>query len=176
MVLLADRSFAQMNEAFTVESGGIELLPRLQTLWYELKDHHREINPAFPDMSTPTFELRESGLKEKAKGLLVDCVVRKSDGLEIACCFSTIDRNDTGEIESLYVREAFRGQGIGKHLVTRALSWLDQKCAKAKRVSVLYGNCPAIRFYEQFGFRARVQELVIPTNNTQAPQRNDSAR
>lgn len=159
-----------MNEAFIVESGGIELLPRVETLWYELKMHHRGIDPAFPDLSTPNFELRQSGLRQKSKELLVDCVVRKSDGLEIGYCFSTIDRNDTGEIESLYVREAFRGQGIGKDLVMRAMLWMNQKCAMAKRVSVLSGNREAIRFYEHFGFRSRVQELMIPTNKTQAQQ------
>lgn len=154
----------EMNGAFIVESGGIELLPRVEALWYELKQHHRTIDPGFPDLSTPSFEMRKSGLKEKAKELLVDCVVRKSDRLEIGYCFSIIDRSVVGEIESLYVREPFRGQGIGNDLVMRALLWMDQKCATAKRVSVLSGNREAIKFYEQFGFRSRVQELMVPTN------------
>ena len=164
-----------MNGAFIVESGGFELFPRVETLWYELKEHHRGMDPAFPDMSTPSFELRQSGLKEKAKELLVDCVVRKSDSLEIGYCFSIIDRNDVGEIESLYVREAFRGQGIGKDLVMRALLWMNQKCATAKRVSVLSGNREAIRFYEHFGFRSRVHELMIPINKTQAQPHHSAA-
>jgi GNAT superfamily N-acetyltransferase len=157
----------EMNGAFIVESGGIELLPRVETLWYELKEHHRKIDPSFPDMSTPSFELRLSGLKEKGKELLVDCVLRKSNGLDIGYCFSIIDRNDVGEIESLYIQEAFRGQGIGKDLVMRALLWMDQKCVTARRVSVLSGNREAIRFYEHFGFRSRVQELMLPTNKDQ---------
>ena len=153
-----------MNSSFKVESGGFELLPRVEALWYELKEHHQGMDPRFPDMSTPDFQLRKAGLKDRAKELLVDLVLRKSDGREAGYCFSTVDANGIGEIESLYVREEFRRQGIGRELAMRALSWMDQKHATAKRVSVLSGNKEAIGFYEHFGFQTRVQELMIPTN------------
>jgi ribosomal protein S18 acetylase RimI-like enzyme len=156
-----------MHEDLIVESGGFELLPRVETLWYELKEHHRGIATDFPDMSTPTFELRQAGLKQRAKELLVDYVIRRSDNLGVGYCFSVIDKDHVGEIESLFVREAFRGQGFGKDLALRALAWMDQKGVTAKRVSVLSGNREAIAFYEQFGFRTRVQEMMIPKNNFQ---------
>jgi hypothetical protein len=53
---------------------------------------------------------------------------------------------------------------IRKDLVKRALFWMNQKGATAKRVSVLSGNREAIGFYEHVGFRSRVQELMIPIN------------
>ena len=152
-----------MNDTFIIKSGGIELLPKVETLWYELKEHHRGIDSRFPDMSTPNFEIRQSELKERAKEIHVDWVVRRADKLEIGYCFSTIDKNNVGEIESLYVREAFRGQRIGIDLASKALLWMDQKHVMAKRVSVLSGNREAIGFYERLGFTSRVNELMVPT-------------
>ena len=151
-----------MNEDFLLESGGFELLPRIRALWYELKDHHSRLHPGFPDMSTPRFELRESGLKAKAADLLVDFVVHKSDGREAGYCLSAIHGSAMGEIESLYVREEFRGRGIGGELARRALCWMDEKHVKSKCVSVLSGNREAVAFYERFGFRPRVYEMMIP--------------
>ena len=155
-----------MNNQFTIESGGFELLSKIEALWYELKAHHERIGPEFPDMSTATFEKRKEGLKEKGKEILVDCIRTINDKTDIGYCISIIDKNDIGEIESLYVREAFRGKGAGKELMTRSLLWLEEKKAKAVRLSVLSGNKDAIEFYTGFGFKSRSQELMIPTNKT----------
>lgn len=155
-----------MNGNFIIESGGFELLPKVEALWYELKAHQEKIDPEFPDMSAPTFETRKDGLREKGKDIFVDWVHSKSDNKSVGYCFSIIDKNDIGEIESLYVRERYRGNGIGKELMKRALSWLERKNAKTVRLSVFSGNTEAIKFYQGFGFKSRVQELMIPNNKT----------
>lgn len=156
----------EMNDSFTIESGGFELLPKVEDLWYELKAHHEKIDPEFPDMSTPTFEKRKEGFREKGKEILVEWVQSKKGESSVGYCISILDKNDFGEIESLYVRVTFRGNGIGKELMERALLWLEQKKAKAVRLSVLSGNKEAIDFYSSFGFKPRVQELMIPTQKT----------
>lgn len=153
----------RMDGNFIVESGGYELLPRVETLWYELKDHHSRIDPEFPDMSAPSFESSENGLKKNSRQILVDFVRCATGNVEAGYCISVIDDKDIGEIESLYVRKEFRKLGVGKELLNRALAWLDQNGAKAKRLSVLSGNTEAIAFYRSFGFESRLQELMIPT-------------
>jgi len=161
-----------MKKDFTIESGGFELLEKVEDLWYELKVHHEKIHPEFPDTSTSTFEKRKEGLKEKGKEILVDWIRSISDKTDIGYCISILDKNDIGEIESLYVRETFRGKGAGTELMKRALSWLEQKKAKAIRLSVLSGNKEAIDFYTSFGFKSRVQELMIPTQQNKTLERN----
>ena len=153
-----------MNKEFDIESGGFELLSEVELMWYELKDHHSSIDQEFYDLSTPTFELRMKGLKEKGTDILVDIVREKVSDLQIGYCFSIIDKMNMGEIESLFIREEFRRSGLGTALVERAISWMDEHRVVAKKLSVRSGNREAIDFYRSFGFQSRVQELMIPNN------------
>jgi len=151
-----------MNSNIHIESGGFELLPKIEKLWYSLKRQQAGYASDFCDMSTPTFELRQKGLKEKSKALLVEIAIDQNLNTQAGYCFSIVDHADTGEVESVFLKEEYRRCGIGRELVTRAIKWMDQKNAKAKRLSVFSANEEAIAFYKSMGFRSRVLELMIP--------------
>lgn len=155
-----------MKENLTIESGGSELLPQIEDLWYELKAHHKEIDPHFPDLSSPCFEFRKENLKKGGKEILVEYVCNNESGEKIAYCFSIINQNDFGLIESLFVQRDFRGKGIGKTLVGRAQSWFEKHTFRGARVTVLNGNTSALELYSRLGFQPRLLELMIPTKNT----------
>lgn len=63
------------------------------------------------------------------------------------------------EMESLYVRENYRGLGLGETLLSNAIAWMDEMGAHTKTVSVAVGNEKAFGFYEHFGFYPRKTQL-----------------
>jgi ribosomal protein S18 acetylase RimI-like enzyme len=83
-----------------------------------------------------------------------------ADGAPVGYCISSTDASNTGEVESLYVRERWRRQGIGRRLLEAALAWLDGQGVDCKVVCVADGNEHAIAFYRRFGFLPRNTQLV----------------
>nr|WP_282433378.1 GNAT family N-acetyltransferase [Desulfosporosinus sp. FKA] len=82
----------------------------------------------------------------------------------IGYCVTTID-NDIGEIESLFVDEAYRKMGLGTVLMERALNWLEQNSITKKRLNVAVGNEQVLNFYRRFGFHPRTIILEQRVNN-----------
>ncbi len=65
-----------------------------------------------------------------------------------------------GRITELFVREAFRGQGIGTALMARAEAFCrDRGCATA-RVEVFPRTWPPIGFYRELGYADRDIDLI----------------
>lgn len=65
---------------------------------------------------------------------------------------SSVSAEHTGEVESLFVKIAYRSHGVGTTLVSRALAWMDSLGTVRNRVSVGAGNEAAWAFYQKFGF------------------------
>ncbi len=61
---------------------------------------------------------------------------------------------DEAHIATLAVREAFRGLGIGRRLLARALLECVQQGAKTAMLEVRASNTAAHNLYRQFGFEA----------------------
>ncbi|MGZ7048012.1 MAG: GNAT family N-acetyltransferase [Methanobacterium sp.] len=73
----------------------------------------------------------------------------------IGYCISYISEDNTGEIDSIYVVENYRLSKIGDTLMKRALSWMDEKSVKSKKIKVAVGNDELISFYHKFDFLPR---------------------
>ena len=65
--------------------------------------------------------------------------------------FSTFLGKPGMYLEDLYVRPAFRGQGLGKALLTRVAQIAVERDCGRMEWSVLDWNEPSIRFYESLG-------------------------
>jgi ribosomal protein S18 acetylase RimI-like enzyme len=63
-----------------------------------------------------------------------------------------VDRQNIGEIDSIYVEPAYRKRGIGECLMQKALMWLDGEHVASKRLVVVVGNEHVSAFYRKFGF------------------------
>jgi ribosomal protein S18 acetylase RimI-like enzyme len=82
--------------------------------------------------------------------------VAYADGRDnpVAYCVTSLTADGTGEIDSLFVEQDYRGEGIGTALTQRALGWLDGRKVVSKIVCVAFGNDSALEFYKRFGFVA----------------------
>jgi ribosomal protein S18 acetylase RimI-like enzyme len=143
--------------------GGIEWLDEIGPLWEKLNALHGELSPHFADsFRNGSFSKRKAELltKSQTARLHVD-LAREHDSMRpLGYCISTVDPDEIGEIESLFVDEGCRRRGIGGQLMTTALSWMAKEGAKKKRLLVAFGNDAAINFYKRFGFCPRNIELV----------------
>ncbi len=66
-----------------------------------------------------------------------------------------------GFIYELFIIQAFRGKGLGKHLMTAAIAQLRDEGHTEVRLSAFLGN-NAIKLYEKMGFNIRTVSMSLP--------------
>jgi len=153
----------------TTDLAGIDVI---RPLWNRICEHHRIRARTFRAFfERTTFDDRKAyftGCAE-AGDLRVDRACDPAAGRCVAYCVTSLSAELIGEIESLYVDEAYRSQGVGTALVRRALAWLDESGSVENRVSVADGNEETFSFYERFGFYPR--RTVLEQVRESAPPR-----
>lgn len=140
--------------------GGADLLPRIEPLWCELRDLHSSKSAHFSDdVRDMEFDSRRLGLLEKSFGghILVQIISLSgtSEPKDVAYCISTVSLNGIAEIDSIYVAEGYRNNGLGGKLVNGAIEWIDEHDIKEVRASVVWGNEEVLPFYERYGLYPR---------------------
>ncbi|OGM31142.1 hypothetical protein A2803_01555 [Candidatus Woesebacteria bacterium RIFCSPHIGHO2_01_FULL_44_21] len=65
------------------------------------------------------------------------------------------------ELENMFVKEKFRGKGVGKKLVEEFLKWSEGKKVKKVMVSAYTTNEKAIKFYKREGLIPQSLSLEI---------------
>lgn len=65
---------------------------------------------------------------------------------------STLRLVKVAELESMYVREEYRGRGVGAKLVGEFLEWAGDRGVERVSVTAYAANERAIRFYRREGF------------------------
>lgn len=146
----------------TYISGSFDLLDLAEPLWVKLIEHHKIRSVHFRhEFELINFEIRKRMLEEKAgEGIImVDLAQDSTTGRVIGYCFNTINQVRRGEIESIFVEEGFRNQGIGDTLVKRALAWMEEQGTYERIVTVASGNDDVLDFYARYGFVPRQRML-----------------
>lgn len=149
---------SQDSPQFIYRDVGPEGIEGVRRLWEKLNAHHADLSPRFGEaIRVRTFDVRKQKLLAKGgtDRIRVDLVSAGLDKPSVAYCISTVSDDAVGEIDSLYVNEDLRGQGVGSELMRRALAWLDSKKVTAKIVSVMSDNDEALAFYRRFNFHPR---------------------
>ena len=143
-------------------SAGFSEIDIIRPLWEELNRHHagrsEHFRAWYERMNFGERKAYFRNLHESGK-LRLDLAVDHPTGNPVGYCVSSLSREKAGEIESLFVDPAYRSEGVGTTLVTRALGWMDSSGAVRKRVSVGCGNEDTQTFYQKFGFVPRLTVL-----------------
>lgn len=151
-----------MNE-IEFKVGGAELLDAIAPLWIKLNAHHADISPCFSDhFRTNEFDRRKLELIAKLSTgeLRVEIAIAKKKDIHVGYSIGSISEEKTGEVDSIFVEEPFRKQGIADHLMKHVLNWMDQRQVKQKKVVVASGNESVFPFYEKYGFFPRTSTLI----------------
>jgi len=136
--------------------GGAELLHQVKPLWERQRDFHAEISISFSEFFiSQQFSCRREEIENKVydNKLLVILAVDASIKRNVGYCVAVIDCKGVGEIESIYVHEAYRLNGIASKMVNSTVSWMNEYDAKEKILIVASGNENVINFYKGFGFQ-----------------------
>lgn len=140
----------------------IREVEQIRPLWVQLNEHHRLNARTFRSQyERMTFEDRKAYFRKVAAiGIVqIDLAFDPETGRYVGYCVSSLSKDKAGEIESIYVEEGYRSQGIGAALMERALKRLDAGGSVRNRVSVGDGNEVAFGFYRKFGFFPRMTVL-----------------
>lgn len=125
----------------------------IKPLWQQLNQtHHQRSNHWKDRFRTFTFEQRMKPLL-KRDGVCI-CVVKENDHFIGYCIMS--HHEGAGEIDSIYIDERYRSQGIGKQLLIRAQQWFEKQEISDIFVEIVEGNEAVFSFYEDVGFRKYV--------------------
>ena len=123
-----------------------ENIEEIKELWQDLNAHHRELSTHFKrHFATFTFSQRIEKLTIKEKLIVF---LAKMDEVKIGYCLATYDKA-IGEIDSIYIRPEYRGNGIGEKLMSEAMHWLEQQEWKEINIYIAEGNEGAIDFYRK---------------------------
>jgi ribosomal protein S18 acetylase RimI-like enzyme len=144
-----------VKPSFNYQEVGVEKLESIRLMWEGLNRHHVALSSHFSARRlTRTFDARKQEFEVRARAgkLRIELAFQTGSELAVAYCITSL-LSGVGEIDSIFVEEAFRGCGLGGELMRHALHWLDGHGATSKTAVVAHGNDPAINFYSQFGFR-----------------------
>jgi GNAT superfamily N-acetyltransferase len=162
-------SASRTSKAIHYSLAGAASLDRIAPLWRRLTRHHAGISTYFSGQFRELrWPDRRADLAEKAaRGSLRIALARMgAEGPVIGYCVGVIDRKRNGDIESLFVIDAWRGRGVGTELVGRIVAWMDKRKAVSKSVSIAVGNEPAYAFYRRWKFYPRTAVLVQKERRT----------
>jgi diamine N-acetyltransferase len=137
-------------------------LDQIKTLWEGLNRLMGERSTYFKQhFEAMTWAKRKVDLLEKvAKGLMrIELAVDEATGQSVGYLVSSVNSKKIGEIESIFVCEAYRGMGVGDQLMKNALTWMDQNGSLEKIVEASVGNEQVFGFYRRYGFLPRLIQL-----------------
>lgn len=136
----------------------IDGFDRIRDLWEDLiKYLMGQTKDRSPPIQWPNFETRKTKFTSKNKEREVSVIIASTavSGTPIGYCVSSAAYAEYAEIESIFVREDFRGKGVGSELMKRSLDWIRLIGASSIGVAVTVMNPGAIAFYEKHGFLLR---------------------
>ena len=73
---------------------------------------------------------------------------------------SKFTQKEHGFIGFIYVKDAFRGNGIGKLIINTICDWFKTKDISEVRLTVYTKNHTAIKAYEKIGFEKNIVEML----------------
>jgi diamine N-acetyltransferase len=103
----------ETSSTFAYRVVGEEAIIVVEPLWQKLRAYHSPLLAGFPGAKPPfNFEPRKQEILAKAEPgkIRVELVSAASDGSDVAYCISTVSTKGQGEIDSMFVEEAFRGR------------------------------------------------------------------
>lgn len=146
------------------QHGGLDLLDAVEPLWESLRDFHAERSTWFkPDFRSKRWEDRRDELAAKADGgeIRISLVFQEGKDEAAGYCISTLDKQGTGELDSLYVIPDLRGFGTASGLIRDHLRWLQDLDADPVQLYVAEGNEGVKELYSRFGFHPHSLTLQI---------------
>lgn len=143
----------QNTAQIVYEEGAVELMDKLENLWNAQCDFHEEKSIHFSEkFRNLTFDYRKEAMKSDDNKVQIVVARDFQSDTFIGYVISTIDKEQVGELFSLYVDPSYRGLKIGDQLMDYGISWMESKGVKKIQLGVAVGNESVMKFYNRFDF------------------------
>lgn len=144
--------------SFNITVAKVKDIPSLVNLSMEMADYHRKIDQYYKPGKELRRKNKEWFLKILSKKSFKVLVVKEKNNaigygvasVEKAKCF--VSYKKIGKINSVFIKEKYRGKGIGKKLLKTLLGWLKSQDVEDVELNVDSRNKAAINFYRKLGF------------------------
>lgn len=139
---------------------GKDKIIEIKPLWEKLNEIHLKDSEYFKEHFLHfSFEKRCNKFNEiDSEDIRIELMI--DNGKTVGYCISTIEKT-TGEIDSLYIDDAYRGSGYGAGLVENSKKWFKQKNCSKVMVTVAEGHESVFDFYRKCGFFPRLTYLQL---------------
>jgi ribosomal protein S18 acetylase RimI-like enzyme len=167
IIIYRFNSYVEPMHAVAYRTTGIDEIDLICPLWEQLNEYHHSRASHFrKHYERMTFGDRKSHFRDIALrgNLRLDLAADPATGRYVGYCVSSLSAEKTGEVESLFVEEAYRSAGVGTAPAARGLAWMESRGAVRKRVSVGNGNEDVWAFYRKLGFFPRMTILEQKTD------------
>jgi len=142
-----------------IEKDSIDLI---EPLWILLNEMHKEFDrEAGQPVRTTVWPERREQLLDKS-GFKTSIELLYKNGELAGYCYSTIDRDGIGEIDSLFIDEKLRCKGYGKLFVESALAFFECNNTTCIKIWVHPANTLAKSFYRRFSFEGSPYMKRLP--------------
>lgn len=139
-----------------------EELEIIRPLWVKLNEMHYGDSVYFKDhFASFTFEKRIVKFNACDQDSIMIQVAETAGRQTTGYCIVTVLGDNTGEIDSIFIDEGHRGNGIGDRLMRDSIAWLQSRGCEKIRVSVAHGHESVIPFYRKYGFFPRMTCLEM---------------
>jgi GNAT superfamily N-acetyltransferase len=147
---------------------GVEAVDRFEPLWLDMLAHHGSVETTIPmqppEVSWPVRRALYCSLLAEPGAF---ALVAARDGVDVGYCVVHVHHGpddtwvtgDVAEVESLAVRPAERGAGIGTLLLDRVDAELAEAGIVDLQIGVVAANVDALRFYQRRGLSPRIVML-----------------
>jgi ribosomal protein S18 acetylase RimI-like enzyme len=139
-------------------------LDLIADLWWKLRQHHKMRAPEYfaGQFEKMPWNLRKKLLLDKTGNggaIRIDLAQDENSKVLVGYCVSSVTEKKQGEIESIYVEEEYRKNGIGEAFMQKALRWLKSQAVARIIIGVGAGNEEVLSFYRRYGFCPRTTIL-----------------
>jgi ribosomal protein S18 acetylase RimI-like enzyme len=121
----------------------------------ENRDYDSTINPEYP-----TTEAGEEYFKSRLENPNSLALVAEEEGLPVGYLIGSLIAPEDyrtvsklAEGENMYIKEAFRGRGVGGKLTKQFEAWCKEKGVEVIRYVASAGNIEGIKFYKSQGLK-----------------------
>lgn len=128
----------------------------IQPLWESLNHLHEEKSDYYKaHFRSFTFEQRLDQFKNR-NGIKV--FAAKDNGTLAGYCIAS-QKDNTGEIDSIFILPGYRKTGLGNELMQTAEQWLENQGIDKIHICVAQGNEAVFEFYGKHGYLHRFSVL-----------------
>ncbi|UKS28070.1 GNAT family N-acetyltransferase [Paenibacillus sp. HWE-109] len=107
----------------------------------------------------PEAPIGHKRLMDNQKNSAWTAFVVREDATLIGSVMAWMDEDEDGIIEDVFVREPWRKQGIAKHLLSQALSYLKENGSTFAELQVETANRSALSLYNSVSFKEVSEEV-----------------